>query len=89
MTWGVDCEIWHECIDETILERHGFGNIPDEARVMTTWHEDEPISEVMWFAKFAAAHEVSELSDLLLLHIASVDRRNKFESLFEGTAKED
>ena len=49
VAWGVECEVWHDTVDETNLEMFDFGDIPDDRFVMTTWHTDEPLSEALWF----------------------------------------
>ncbi|WP_157739089.1 hypothetical protein [Labrenzia sp. VG12] len=85
MAWGAGCEIFYDCVDETIRDRHDFGDIPVGAGVVTTWHENEPLSEVMWFARFAAEHSVAVLQDVVLVHLSSVDRREEFKDLFERT----
>ncbi|WP_422374868.1 DUF7684 family protein [Roseibium sp.] len=85
MAWGIGCEIFHDCVDETMLDRHDFGDIPDEARIMTTWQEDQPLSEVIWFAKFAAEQSVPVLQDVVLVHLSPVDRRREYVDLFERT----
>jgi hypothetical protein len=46
--WGPDCKRVHDIIDE---EEVG-PNPPEEVDrlVMTTWHDDEPLTEAIWFA---------------------------------------
>lgn len=47
--WGPDCERVHDIIDETTCEPdNGFG-IPDDACIMTTWHEAQSLREALWF----------------------------------------
>lgn len=41
--WGNECSRVH---DEFDLER---GDEPDGHVVMTTWHDDEPLAEALWF----------------------------------------
>ena len=50
VAWGESCEAWHDSVDWAVLERFDFGDIPDDRFVMTTWHENEPLSEALWFA---------------------------------------
>ncbi|MHB9027086.1 MAG: DUF7684 family protein [Armatimonadota bacterium] len=45
---GIDCESFHDAIDWTVLEANNY-ECTDDTFVMTTWHEDEPISEVIWY----------------------------------------
>jgi hypothetical protein len=44
--WGDDCSRVHDLFD---LERDP--DEPDGRVVMTTWHENEPLSEALWFFK--------------------------------------
>lgn len=74
IAWGIDCEAWHNSVDWAVLENFDFGDIPDERFVMTTWHDKEPLSEVLWFAGNAATHPDVELKTTLLLHIAPEER---------------
>jgi hypothetical protein len=45
--WGSGCERVHEIFDEVIVES-GLGE-DDDTVVMTTWHDDEPLAEAVWF----------------------------------------
>lgn len=70
MAWGTDCSRWDDSVDMANLELFGFADIPDDKFVMTTWHEDEPLSEVFWFAKNTASHPTIELEQVVIVHIA-------------------
>jgi len=74
VTWGVDCEAWHDSVDWANLDAFNFGDIPDDRFVMTTWHADEPLSEAFWFAGNCASHPSIELSATIILHIAEEAR---------------
>lgn len=71
MAWGQDCSSWDDSVDLANLKIFDFGDIPDDRFVMTTWHADEPLSEVMWFAKNNAFHPDVELEQTILLHVAA------------------
>lgn len=48
--FGVDCSRWDDSIDWVHLETDDSYNPPDDRLVMTTWHEEEPLDEVVkWF----------------------------------------
>ena len=47
--WGPDCERVHDIIDEVSSNPLGVFGIPDEACIMTTWHDSEPFDEALWF----------------------------------------
>lgn len=70
MTWGVDCESWHDFVDLANLEQFDFGDIPESHFIMTTFHKDDPMGEVFNFAKRQAWHATVETPDTLILHIA-------------------
>jgi hypothetical protein len=61
IAWGVD---WAN------LEAFDFGDIPDDRIVMTTWHDNEPVSEAYRFAGHCAYHPHVELTETILLHVA-------------------
>lgn len=70
MAWGSECSRWDDAVDDENLSRFDYGDIPEDKFVMTTWHEDQSLSEVFWFAKELAHHPTVALRDTLLLHIA-------------------
>ena len=74
MAWGNSCSSWDDSVDMANLEEFKFGPIPEERFVMTTWHTDEPLREVFWFAKNNAFHTTVQLERTILLHIAAEDR---------------
>ncbi|MFM1977292.1 MAG: hypothetical protein RL145_2138 [Pseudomonadota bacterium] len=69
MATGVECETWHDCLDWANLNACDGHEIPQESFVMTTWHADEPLSEVLWFAYAAAEHPVVSLEETLLISV--------------------
>ena len=70
MAWGHDCTSWDDSVDIANLEAFGYGDIPCDRDVLTTWHNDESLGEVFDFCKRHAKHPVVELPRVLLLHIA-------------------
>lgn len=82
LAWGKDCSSWDDTVDEANLERFDYGDIPDEEAVITTWHEDEDLEEVFWFAKRRAKHPVLDLNDTVLIHICDVEKRGELEELY-------
>lgn len=47
---GVACSSWHDAVDWAFLQTDPNYSPPDERFIMTTWHERESVSEVVWFA---------------------------------------
>ncbi|MGE8132553.1 DUF7684 family protein [Novosphingobium subterraneum] len=87
VAWGVDCEVWHDSVDWANLEAHGFGDIPDDRFVMTTWHDKESLSEALWFGGNCASHPDVELKSAHILHVASKKERARVLEAFR-TAQE-
>lgn len=84
MAWGPGCSSWDDTVDMANLEEFDYGDIPEERFVMTTWHTDESISYVFWFAKELAHHPIVELSDTLLLHISPSASEAEMLAAFEN-----
>jgi len=84
MAWGKNCTSWDDSVDMANLERFDFQAMPEENRVMTTWHERESLLEVFWFAKNCAVHPIVEMSNILLLHIANKEKEQEFISAYAG-----
>jgi hypothetical protein len=74
MTWGVDCEAWHDSFDWANIDSSGSGDIPEAKLVMTTWHDQERREEVFWFAQYAALHPAVTLEWTILLDVRSKAR---------------
>lgn len=53
LTFGHDCEVWHDVIDETCVG-DGAG---EERFLMTTSHDDEPIEDVVDFLWWNTSYE--------------------------------
>jgi hypothetical protein len=86
LAWGDECSSWDDSVDEANLERFGYGDIPDEQSVMTTWHANDTLQEVFEFAKNHASpmSDAVELHETVVFHIAMVDRRQAYEALYAG-----
>ena len=87
MAWGKDCSSWDTSVDLANLEQSDYGEIPEDDFIMTTWHEDESLEEVLYFAKTTAHHPTVELPNVLFLHIGADERGEEISALFAaGTA---
>jgi hypothetical protein len=51
--WGPDCARLHDCFDEAAGELSGW-DASGDWHVMTTWHDNERLEDVLWFALNAA-----------------------------------
>ena len=84
MAWGPDSSTWDDSVDQANLDVVGYQEIPESKFVMTTWHDNEPLSEVFWFCKRGAIHPAVELETVLLLHLSNESRQDALESEFAG-----
>ncbi|PVM92076.1 hypothetical protein DDF62_02675 [Caulobacter radicis] len=84
MTWGTGCEAWHDAIDDAFIAAFP-GDLPgDDQLIMTTWHDDESLDEVAWFAAHAAVHPLCDLAGALVLHIAQAPREAALLATFRA-----
>lgn len=74
MAWGVNCSSWDDALDWANIAQFTPDDIPEEQFVVTTWHDDEPLEEVFWFAKHCATHHAAELESTLLLQIGPTNQ---------------
>jgi hypothetical protein len=77
LAWGIDCSVWDDAVDWSNLAAFDFKPIPPDRFVMTTWHEDESMEEVFWFAKHSAEHPTVSLGSNLILDIASTGQETE------------
>lgn len=84
MAWGVDCSSWDESVDYACLEAFGYGDIPEEAFVMTTWHAHEPLEGAFWFASHFAHHSATHLDRTIIVHISIEERRAELLNAFQN-----
>ena len=60
--WGPGCSRVHDVFDLEFVDEDIRG--VEGGDVMTTWHEEEPLAEALWFAIDLAIHEdVTDISD--------------------------
>lgn len=83
MAVGEDCSAWDDSVDIASLQQHDFGPIPDEDFVMTTWHREESLAEIFWFATFSGREWTDiSISTFLILHVGQEERRAELLDLF-------
>jgi hypothetical protein len=51
--WGRECKAVHDAVDICDIEREKRSENPDFI-IMTTWHDDEPLEEALWFFQMLA-----------------------------------
>lgn len=47
--WGPDCGRVHDIVDELVCAPDNELGVPEDACIMTTWHEHESLREALWF----------------------------------------
>jgi hypothetical protein len=82
VAWGIDCSAWDDSVDYANISAFDFGDIPEDAHVMTTWHDDEPLSEAFWFAAHSAFHPTIALDRTLIVHISAEAREEALLQAF-------
>ncbi len=86
LAWGHECSIWDDAVDWANIDAVDFKPTPPERFVMTTWHEDETIEEVFWFARHCAEHPTIPLESNLILDIAWVSHEADTMQLWANEA---
>lgn len=79
MAWGPECSSWDDSVDDADLEKFDCEEIPESQFIITTWHEDEELSDVFWFSKHNAHHPYYEMRNTVILHISKEDKQQCFE----------
>jgi hypothetical protein len=77
LAWGPGCSSWDDSVDHANSEAFEHGDIPGESDAMTTWHDNEPLEECMWFAKNCAFHPDVSLDRTVILHIGPAPREHE------------
>lgn len=84
MAWGDNCSAWDDSVDIAKLEHFDYGDIPEDRDVMTTWHTEDSLDEVLSFAKRLASHPVIDLPQIVLVHISTVCKELEFLQAYDS-----
>ncbi len=61
LAWGYDCSLWDDALDWSNLEFCNYELQDDEDyQLMTTWHENETLEDVMEFAESVSINTLPE-----------------------------
>ena len=84
MAWGINCSDWDSSVDDANLAAFDFQfeEIPEDAFVMTTWHENESLEEVFWFSGSCAMHPSLEIHRTCIVHISLENRATELLKTF-------
>jgi len=69
LAWGINATSWDSSVDIAFINTDPDFNPPDDRHVMTTWHDNETIDEVVWFALMNTNFDFHEFHDYLALMI--------------------
>jgi hypothetical protein len=70
--WGDGCELLHDSIDQVAMEV----DARSDPVIMTTWHDDESLREVLWFfinAAFPDDHYTESTRSMVVISVANTD----------------
>ncbi|MGC1497549.1 MAG: hypothetical protein WA790_17230 [Sulfitobacter sp.] len=82
MAWGLDCSLWDDSVDWAFLALYEYGAYPEDQFVMTTWHENDTLQEMLEFAKVCSDHSDVDLQDILVLDFGSHERGGFIEQSY-------
>ncbi len=91
MAHGDNCSLWDDSVDIANLEAFdwNFDDIPDNKHVTTTWHEDESLEEVFFFAKTCALPFSPLIKNVIILDITENSRETTMLLRYEAANGED
>ncbi|WP_428512384.1 DUF7684 family protein [Roseovarius sp.] len=84
LAWGLDCSLWDDSVDMASLEQFGYDDVLPEHFVMTTWHSDETLREVLHFAKWHATQSYDDvaLDRCMILDFSAAPREPEIRALY-------
>jgi hypothetical protein len=66
---GVECERWHDAIDQAFIELDLEGEAYETRFVTTSWHTDEPPEEVAFFFIHNTNSDAHDFTRFLVLQL--------------------
>lgn len=76
---GLNCELFHDNLDEYIVIREVENEYLPDCHIMTTWHDD--FDEGFWFAATAANGDDREINKVVCLDITNDNLKPKLIEL--------
>ncbi len=71
LAWGADASSWGDSLDMAFISTDPNFDPPDDRHVMTTWHNNETIQNVVWFALKNTNLDARVFHDYLALMIGA------------------
>ena len=76
MAWGDHDPGWEREVDSANIDQYAGREIPGDALVMTTTHDNESMEQVFWFSKVIAQHRTVHIARTIILHISATSRKD-------------
>ena len=70
---GYDCSSWDDSIDWAYISTDENYEPPDDSMVMTTWHDDETVNDIMFFGLNNTNFDDHDFHKYLILFIGAKD----------------
>jgi hypothetical protein len=67
--WGIDCEGWHDTIDESYLATCPDFQPQDDTMIMTSWHARELVGDAVFFLLHGTNFETLRFDTYFILQI--------------------
>jgi len=84
---GQECSLWDDSVDWANIEAYKFKDIPDDKSIMTTWHEDESLQEVLYFA-ISSIPFYPLIKHMVILDISDNPRESEILKIFKAAQDE-
>ncbi len=80
---GKNCEKWHDYADEIHISLYSDFQVPDSEHVMTTWHDNEPLEEVIWFTLNNTNFDSYEFNKFLFIQIDTKFSQDEIQKIID------
>jgi len=69
LAWGIDATDWDSSVDMAFIASDPDFNPPDERFIRTTWHDNQSIAEVLWFACNCTNFDAHDFHDYVMIMV--------------------
>lgn len=69
LAWGIDAKNWDDSVDHAFIASDPNFTPPNERHLMTTWHDNESIYELIWFACNYTNFDTHEFRDYMMIMV--------------------
>jgi len=89
MAHGDECSLWDDSVDTANLEVYNGSKIPYHKFVTTTWHDNDSLEDVFYFAKECALPFSPHIKNIVIFDITEVSREQIILSRYEDANAEE